>query len=459
MNLPLKYLLCLGMTACAYMTYAASTPGHKHAAAETVDPADPGMSRGSAERRLKEFLQKGVREHRFPGGQLVVGTKKGPIYSTCVGAFDYDGNHKVVDTDLYDLASLTKVMSTTLAIMRLYGEGQVRLTDKLGTVVPQYKDTPVAELTVRELLRHTSGMFPVVYVCELTGKSLTDSVSILRSAPDSLHPVKVAPRIYMVDTFTYNRHYVSEYPDSATLFAVSPRLWVYPSLIPAIDSAVVASFIPEQRGHFRYSCLNFYFLQKIVEASCGKPLDEYVERIYRDMGLTRIGYRPLEWSSIDHIAPTEYDMTMRRDTIRGYVHDEFCATLGGVCGNAGLFADAADVAALCQMFLSDGTWKGQRIIKPEVLHLFTSEQMAPGGRITRGLGFDKLKKHPYAPTSYGHTGFTGTYFWCDPALDLYVVFLTNGVYPARLRKTLGSEYRGNVWTLAKELRKAYGTGR
>ncbi len=449
--------VCLAHAAIPVRDDASAIAGNRPA--ETVTPADPGMSRTSAERRLKEFLQKGVRDRRFPGGQLVVGTRKGPIYSTCVGSFDYNGSHRVTDTDLYDLASLTKIMSTTLAAMHLYGEGKIGLTDKLGTVVPQYEGTQVADLTVRELLRHTSGMFPVVYVCELVGQSLRDSVSLLSPVADSLHTVKVAPRIYMVDTFVYRNHYVSDHPDSATLFAVSPRLWVYPSLLPAIDSAVVASFIPEQRGHFRYSCLNFYFLQKIVEARSGKPLDEYVGHIYGKMNLKNIGYRPLKWSTLDRIAPTEYDMMMRRDTIRGYVHDEFCATLGGVCGNAGLFANAADVASICQMFLSKGAWNGQQVIKPEVLHLFTSEQMPPGGRITRGLGFDKLKKYPYAPTSYGHTGFTGTYFWCDPALDLYVVFLTNGVYPARLRKTLGSEYRSNVWTLAKELRKTYGTTR
>ena len=171
------------------------------------------------------------------------------------------------------------------------------------------------------------------------------------------------------------------------------------------------------------------------------------------MGLGSIGYKPLGWCDIENIAPTEYDLLMRRRTIRGYVHDEMSASLGGVCGNAGLFANGRDVASLCQMFLSGGKWRGMQIIKPEVINLFTSEQMSPSSRVNRGLGFDKLKREPYGAASYGHTGFTGTYFWCDPSLDLYAVLLTNGVYPSRIQKTINGNYRNRIWELAKELRK------
>lgn len=418
-----------------------------------ADPADPAALRKATERKIENYLMQGVAGRYFPGGQLVIGGKNGVIYSTAVGSFDYSGGHRVTETDLYDLASVTKVMSTTLAVMTLYGEGRIKLSDRLGAVVPRYGDTPVADITVRDLLRHTSGMKPVIYVCELTCRPVADSVRLLSTKRDSLHTVAVDASTYVVDTFVYDDRYVSLTPDSTTIFGVSPGLWVRPTLLSAIDSAVVASYQPERRGRYRYSCLNFYLLQQAVEELSGESLDRFAGSIYRRMGLNNIGYKPLEWSDISRIAPTEYDLLMRHDTVRGYVHDEMSASLGGVCGNAGLFADGLDVASLCQMFLAGGRWNGMQIIKPEVLRLFTSEQMSPSSRVNRGLGFDRLKTEPYSASSYGHTGFTGTYFWCDPSLDLYAVLLTNGVYPSRIDKTIGGSYRKRIWELAKELRK------
>lgn len=418
-----------------------------------ADPADPTALRRATERKIEDYLAQGVSERYFPGGQLVIGNKNGVLYSASAGCFDYSGGRRVTDTDLYDLASVTKVMSTTLAVMTLYGEGRIRLADRLGELVPRYDGSPVSDITVRDLLRHTSGMKPVIYVCELTCKPVTDSVKLLSAKRDPLHTVAVDAATFVADTFVYDDRYVSLAPDSTTLFNVSPRLWVRPPLLSAIDSAVVASYQPERRGRYRYSCLNFYLLQQAVEKLSGETLDRFAGSIYRRMGLSHIGYKPLEWSDIDSIAPTEYDLLMRHDTVRGYVHDEMSASLGGVCGNAGLFADGLDVASLCQMFLSEGRWNGMQIIKPEVLRLFTSEQMSPSSRVNRGLGFDKLKTEPYSAASYGHTGFTGTYFWCDPSLDLYAVLLTNGVYPLRIEKTIGGSYRKRIWELAKELRK------
>lgn len=406
------------------------------------------------ERRISNYLREGVNERRFPGCQLVIGTSQKIIYSANVGSFDYVGGHKVDNDDLYDLASITKVMSTTVAFMRLYGEGAIRLTDRLGSVATQYASDPVGDLTMRELLTHTSGMKPVIYVCELVSKPLCDTVKLLSAGRDSLHPIPVDAHTYIVDTFTYNRRYVSDFPDEETLYRLSPKLWVRAPLLDSIDAAVKSSFTPYRRGRFKYSCLNFYLLQKAIEARSGMPLDKYVDEIYTSMGLSHIGYKPLEWSSVENIAPTEYDVLLRRDTVRGYVHDEMSAALGGVCGNAGLFADASDVGEMCRMFLNNGRYKGRQIIKSDVIKLFTSNQM-PSSRFIRGLGFDKLKKEPYSESSFGHTGFTGTYFWCDPSKDLFVVLLTNGVYPSRVTKSINGEYRGRLWKLAQELREKY----
>ena len=193
-----------------------------------------------------------------------------------------------------------------------------------------------------------------------------------------------------------------------------------------------------QPGRYLYSDNDFIFLGKVVEQVTGKPLNDYVHDVfYTPMGLDNIHYLPLHDVPRDRIVPTEYEKTFRRQLLRGNVHDPGAAMFGGVAGHAGLFSNAYDLACLMQMLLNGGKWNDISYLKPETIHLFTAYG---SDNSRRGLGFDKpekdnaSRKEPYpamgaSPETFGHTGFTGTCVWADPAKNLVFVFLSNRVHP------------------------------
>ena len=193
----------------------------------------------------------------------------------------------------------------------------------------------------------------------------------------------------------------------------------------------------DPRPKYVYSDLNFYMLQKIVEAVTGKPLNEYVnETFYEPMGLTRIGYLPLNRFDILRLMPTEIDTAFRKQTIQGFVHDPGAAMYGGVAGHAGVFSNAMDVAAIMQMLINKGKYNDKQLLKPETVELFTRKISSVS---RRGLGFDKpepdeAKSNPCSQntplSAFGHSGFTGTCAWADPDTKTVFVFLSNRVYPS-----------------------------
>jgi CubicO group peptidase (beta-lactamase class C family) len=198
---------------------------------------------------------------------------------------------------------------------------------------------------------------------------------------------------------------------------------------------------PSKQRTYRYSDLNFVLLQKVIEEQSGRSLDRLLnESIYEPLGLRYLTYQPSRKFDSQHLVPTTQDTAWRRQTLRGHVHDEGAALLGGVAGNAGLFANAQDLAVLFQMLLNGGSYGGRQYFSPATVDKFISKQY----KTHRGLGFDKpssRKKYlPYAPSAsastFGHTGFTGTCVWADPEQDLIFVLLTNRVHPDKYNKRL-----------------------
>jgi CubicO group peptidase (beta-lactamase class C family) len=226
-----------------------------------------------------------------------------------------------------------------------------------------------------------------------------------KTAADSAHQLKVANDIYLQ----------TSYPDS---------MW----------KRILNTPLSNDKS-YKYSDLTFYFIQKIVERVSGQSLDQFVEKsFYGPMGLRSIGYNPLSKMSTSNIAPTENDALWRKQHIRGYVHDQGAAMLGGVGGHAGLFSNAQDLAAVMQMLLNRGEYGGVRYLSAEVIDEF-NQRYYPGNR--RGLGFDKpvLNGHggsacdQASDSSFGHTGFTGTMCWADPETGLVFIFLSNRIDP------------------------------
>lgn len=329
------------------------------------------------DRRIDSVVNAAIEAHAMPGCQIVVLHKGKTILNRAYGHLTYDkGAAKVTTKTLYDLASLTKVCATTLAVMDMYDNGRLDINDRLSKYLPYLRGTDKEKITVKQALSHCAGL----------------------KAFDNLWQQ------------TSNR-------DSILLLVAQSRL--------------------RPQNDYCYSDFGFMLLADMVERISGKPLDEYVDgAIYKPMGL-HLAFNPLDHGiPVARIAPTERDTL--RGLIQGRVHDPNAFAMGGVSGHAGLFGNAEDVARLMQMLLAGGEVKEGIFLDRETIATFTSRHYAKQGN-RRALGFDKTLIEPQpnkgpacieaSQASYGHTGFTGTMLWVDPEYDLVYVFLSNRVHP------------------------------
>ncbi len=320
---------------------------------------------------------------------------------------------------LFDLASVTKVSATTMAIMRLYEEGKVDLKKTLGDYLPYVAKSNKKNITVEELLLHQGGLVSFIQFYKEIVNPGTGEIypAYYRSKEEAGFSTRVAEGIYLRND------------------------WQDTLMKRILESPL------SPKGKYVYSDNDFIFLGKIVEQISGLTLDDYVRaNFYIPMGMTTTGFKPRAAFPLEMIAPTENEPHFRRQLLWGDVHDEGCSLFGGIAGHAGLFSNAQDLAKIYQMLLNGGVYEGKRYLSPQTIQLFT----AYGSTVSRrGLGFDKpekdntTRKEPYPSKSvslatYGHTGFTGTCVWVDPKENLIFIFLSNRVYPSRSPNLLGS---------------------
>jgi CubicO group peptidase (beta-lactamase class C family) len=332
----------------------------------------------------------------------------------------------VTPESIFDLASVTKISATTVAIMKLFEEGRLGLEDRLGDHLPSVRGTNKAHLRIEDILLHQAGLVPFIpfyreTIDQESGIPFTDLYT------NEIKPgfsVRVAENIYLRDDWR------------DTMFS---RILQSP-LSP--------------RNRYVYSDNDFIFLGKIVEQLSGMSLDEYVHKhFYSRLGMGTTGFLPRKRFDVERIVPTETEPHFRRQTIRGDVHDEGASMFGGVAGHAGLFSNAYDLAILYQMLLDGGEFNGKRYFKESTIRKFTEYRSSIS---RRGLGFDKpekdnkRRKDPYpselaSPQTFGHTGFTGTCVWVDPKFELVYIFLSNRVNPTRDNPRLSQlQVRGKV---------------
>jgi beta-N-acetylhexosaminidase len=360
-------------------------------------------------------------------GCVVLVAKEGRIaYHKAFGYTNFDKKEPMTTDMVFDLASVTKISATTVSIMKLYEEGKVDLNKSIGDYLPWVKGSDKAPLRLTEILLHQAGLAPFIpfyreAIDTVTGNPLVKYFSTIK---DANHQYRVAEGLYLRNDYQDTLH---------------KRI---------LKSKLAA---PEK---YVYSDMDFIFLGKIVEAVSGKPLNEYVrETFYEPLHMTTTTFRPRELMPVDLIVPTEEEKHFRQQLIRGDVHDEGSAMFGGVAGHAGLFSNAYDLAQLYQMLLNGGELNGVRLLKKSTIDKFT----AYNSNISRrGLGFDKpekdnaTRKEPYpsksvSPETFGHTGFTGTCVWVDPASHLVYIFLSNRVTPTRNNNKLSSlSVRSNI---------------
>ncbi|MCC7302019.1 MAG: serine hydrolase [Bacteroidia bacterium] len=358
-------------------------------------------------RIIDSLVKEGISEKAFPGAQLLV-MKNGKVirYST-YGAHTYTGKRAVKRTDLYDLASVTKIVSSTAALMKLCGEGVISVDQTLGFYLPELDSTNKRNLVIRQVLAHQAGLKDWIPFWTRTVKKGVYKPGIYQKDASEKYPFRVAEKLYINATY-------------------KDTIW----------KRIVESDIRDS-GELKYSDLGYYFLQRIIEQKTGKSLDQYVqESFYDPMGLPTMMYRPRNKYSLRQIPPTEYDARFRKQLIWGDVHDQGAAMMGGVAGHAGLFSNAFDLAAMMQLFMNKGYFGGKKYMDPRVVEEFTACSFCPNNR--RGIGFDKpepdsTKAGPVPQCvslkSYGHSGFTGTFAWADPGSGIVVILLTNRVFP------------------------------
>lgn len=360
----------------------------------------------STNAKIDSMVQNCIGRKVLPGCQVLAIHHGQLVYYKNFGYQFYDTLVPVNSETMYDVASMTKSLATTLAVMKLYDNHLLRITDKVGDFLDYTQGTAVADLTIAELMTHTSGLAAFIpFYRDISPKGVWDT-TVIRSASEEGYNVQVADSVFLRNDFPAE---------------VLKKIAIYP--------------LREKK--YVYSDLGFVFMKEIVEKITGEPMDEFLKKnYYEPLGLNRTGFNPLTCTSAENIAPTEDDKYFRKQVLRGYVHDQTAAVFGGVCGNAGLFSNANDVSVILQMLMAGGTWKGHQYLTSKTVNQFVT--MCPmHGCQRRGLGFDTpsfTKPNAVLPVqsgnrTYGHQGFTGTVFWCDPQNDFIYVFLSNRVYP------------------------------
>ena len=387
---------------------------------------------------MSNALEKGF----FPGAQISVGSKDSIFILKNYGYHDYSKKELVKTEDVYDLASMSKVLGATLVAMRLVGDNKIKLQDKLGDVVAVYKNTAISDLTLFELLTHTTGLKSgITFYQSLL--STPDGSPLLSSQKSDVY-IELFDNMYVNKNIVYDTKYLSFEPRD-NYIQVYKNMWLNPDFYKTIYEKIGLANT-NIRGNYLYSDLNLILVQQMMESKTGMKLDQLVKQIYNDLGISKIGYNPLKWTSDQNVTPTEFDPFFRKDMIKGYVHDEAAAILGGVSGNAGLFANAESISVICQMMLNNGKYAGKQILEKKVVREFTKSPLVKKG-IYRGLGFDKRKPDAfYQENDFGHTGFTGTFFFMNPDKNRFLIILTNRVNPTRTNKLMYNDnFSSKIW--------------
>lgn len=353
------------------------------------------------------IVSKAIAAKAFPGCQVVVAIDGKIVIQKAYGTTEFERGDSITNEHIYDIASITKIASTTTALMRLQTLNQFNVNKTLGELVPEYvSGTAYANLRAENLLTHRAGLTPWIPFYKK-----------------------------MISSDGINSAFMRTEQEDGFSVPVANGLWIKNDYWKTMLKIIVETPLTGKKT-YEYSDLSYYFFQRYIEKVSGKSQDQFVEdEIYKPLGLRTMTYLPLKKFPIQRIVPTEYDKEFRKQLVRGYVHDPGAAMMGGVAGHAGLFSNATDLAALMQFLLNKGQVGDQSVINEEVVEQYTACQFCPENR--RGLGFDKptvnLKNGPtcelVSPSTFGHSGFTGTITWADPVNKVNYVFLSNRVCP------------------------------
>jgi CubicO group peptidase (beta-lactamase class C family) len=382
-------------------------------------PEEVGISSARLNGAIDSIVNNALDKKAFPGCNVLVAKDGKVIFRKAYGYHTFENLRPSREDDIYDLASVTKISGGLPGILKLYDEGKIELDKPVAKYFTDWENrlfhrSDKADITVRELYAHQSGLVPFIGFWKQTmkeGRLLPKWYSI---QPDEKHTLCAAPGIYLDNRF-----------------------------LKIVNRDIRKSTL-KNRGKYVYSDLPLVITSQIVKNISGTDFKEYVENnFYTPLGANELTYLPLQKFTRGRIVPTELDDYYRFQQLQGTVHDESAAVLGGISGNAGLFASANDLAKLMQMYLQMGTYGGKQYVSEATMKEFTRVQF-PQNNNRRGLIFDKpslkldslkpSEAYPcpeVSPESFGHFGYTGTFVWMDPKCGLMYIFLSNRVYPTR----------------------------
>lgn len=369
----------------------------------------------SMTQEIDAIAEEAIREKATPG-MVVMAVKDGQVvYEKAYGKHTYTTDDSTSIADIFDLASISKITSTTSVVMNLFDKGLLHLDSTIGYYLPELIGTGKEHLGVKTVLLHEAGFTPFIpFYKNLRAGDMQREYS-------ETHQIKVADSAYLL-----NNYY-------------KEVMW------PQMMNSQL-----NKQGKYVYSDISMYVMKELAEQITGIGMDEYVNKVlFKPIGMRHTGYNPRNRFDKSKIVPTQHDTTFRKVLLEGYVHDEGAAMAGGVAGHAGLFSTAQDLAVYGQMLLNRGVYGGVKYFNPKTVDMFTSNQSKVS---RRGLGFDRAdpdvkKEYPSKLASqsvYGHTGYTGTCIWIDPQHNLIYIFLSNRVHPQVSTKLLDLNVRSRI---------------
>ena len=379
--------------------------------------------------KINDLVNNAISKKAIPGCQILIAKEGNIFFNKSFGYQTYEKEKEIVNSNIYDLASITKVASTLMGVMRFYDIKRFKLKDVVEDYIEETNGYDVGTVTTKELLMHDGGLpawIPFYKSFMTNGKP---DPTYFSGTENPLYPYRVSKNLF-----------------SNQLAVDSVWSKIYHSVL-------------KSRGTYKYSDLDFLLLQKIVENLSEQPLDVFVtNNFYKPLGMNNTCYNPYKCFPLENIPPTENDDYFRKEKIQGFVHDPAAALIGGVGGHAGLFSNTNDMAKYAQMLLNNGTYGGEMYFSKNTVNQFTRKSSSSN---RRGLGFDKPETTPgkatptgkyVSPSTFGHTGFTGTCIWIDPEYNLIYIFISNRTYPTSSnRKLISMNVRTDIQDVIYEV--------
>lgn len=425
-----------------------------------------GLNSKLIEFKVDSIVNNAIAAKATPGA-VVLAAKDGQIFFHKAYGQQTYGGVDVKKSDLYDLASITKISTSAPALMLLKDQGKFDLNYTMGQFIPSLAHSNKVNLQYTDVLTHqaklkawipfwmnaldsaamikksvvfkenyaknyTMSFWQKVFYKKKSQLILDQKIADTKGLWGKTVNLSQQKTIWKNNTFsnTPTENYTSQVADS---------LWAHNNITNRVFNAILESPLREKKEYV-YSDLNFYLLPNTIKNQTGQDFETFLKQnIFDKIGASTLCYNPINTFPLSTIVPTEYDSLYRKNLIHGRVHDEGASMLGGISGHAGLFGNAVDLAKLMQLYLQKGNYNNQQIIKPETIAQFTSYPFEIKENSRRGIIFDKPDRNKKglstaasaSEASFGHSGFTGTYTWADPANGLVFVFLSNRVYPTR----------------------------